>query len=77
MKKDKKRPTDNMAANNPQTGNAIKKGLPIKNPMTDILKNIASQTPGLNQTKTTRDDLFPSDGDNLTNQKELEKICLK
>ena len=67
MKKDKKSTTDNMATNKPQTGSAVKKGLPIKNPMTDILKNTASQTPGLNQTKTTRDDLFPSDGDNLTN----------
>jgi hypothetical protein len=41
--------------------------LPIKNPATDDTKNIAVQTPGLNQAKTTSDNLFPSDGDNLTN----------
>jgi hypothetical protein len=45
---------------------ADKKDLPIKNAMTDNTKNAASQLPGLNQSKTTRDDLFPSDGDNLT-----------
>lgn len=67
MKKDKKSTTDNLATNELQKGSAIKKGLPIKNPMTDSLKNTASQTVGLNQTKTTRDDLLPSDGDNLTN----------
>ena len=50
-----------------QTAKAIKKDLPIKNAMTDAVKNTALQTPGLNQLKTTRDDLFPSDGDNLTN----------
>ena len=63
MKKDKK---DKTITNKGQTGKAVKKGLPVKNAMTDVVKNIASQTPGLNQTKTTRDDLLPSDGDNLT-----------
>lgn len=50
-----------------QTGNSIKKHLPVKNKMTDSVRNTASETEGLNQAKTTRDDLFPSDGDNLTN----------
>lgn len=64
MKKHKeKRDIENKAA----TGKDIKQDLPIKNAMTDDLKNTALQTPGLNQDKTTRDDLFPSDGDNLTN----------
>lgn len=65
MKKDKKSTAD--TTNKPQSVGDIKKGLPVKTPMTDITKNIATQTPGLNQTKTTRDDLLPSDGDNLTN----------
>ncbi len=63
MKKDKK---DKPAENKAQTGKEIKKNLPEKNKMTDPIKNTASQTTGLNQTNTTRDDLFPSDGDNLT-----------
>lgn len=50
-----------------QTGEEIKNDLPIKNPMTDRVKNSAAQIPGLNQDKTKRDDLLPSDGDNLTN----------
>lgn len=62
MKKDKHDKTNEV-----QTGEAIKKDLPIKNGMTDTVKNTAQQTPGLNQAKTTRDDLLPSDGDNLTN----------
>jgi len=64
MKKDKK---DLAIANKAQTGKSVKKGLPIKNGMTDAVKNIAVQTEGLNQSKITRDDLLPSDGDNLTN----------
>jgi hypothetical protein len=64
MKKNKK---DNITEDKAQGGKEIKKHLPIKNTMTDDIKNAASQTPGLNQVKTTRDDLFPSDGDNLTN----------
>ena len=43
-----------------------KKEMPVKNTVTDSAKNTASQTPGLNQEKITRDDVFPSDGDNLT-----------
>lgn len=50
----------------PQNGKEIKKDMPVKTPATDGTKKAASQTPGLNQAKTTRDDLFPSDGDNLT-----------
>jgi len=50
-----------------QTGVSVKKGLPIKNAMTDAVKNTALQNQGLNQAKTTRDDLLPSDGDNTTN----------
>lgn len=46
-----------------QKGKEIKKGLPEKNAMTSTTKNTATQTPGLNNEKTTRDDLFPSDGD--------------
>lgn len=60
MKKDKALP------NKAQTGENLKKDLPVKNAITDAVKNTASQTPGLNQVKTTRDDLFPSDGDNMT-----------
>jgi hypothetical protein len=60
MKKDK------AIINKAQNGEAIKKDLPVKNVMTDAVKNTAVQTPGLNQAKTTRDDLFPSDGDNMT-----------
>jgi len=63
MKKTKKNKVTN---NGPQTGETTKGGLPIKNKMTNSVKNTASQTPGLNQTKTQRDDLMPSDGDNLT-----------
>jgi hypothetical protein len=54
--------------NIPQTGEDIKKGMPERNAMTDKVKNSATQTNGLNQEKTTRDDLFPSDGDNMTNR---------
>lgn len=50
-----------------QTGKDIKKGLPVKNAMTNSVRNTGTQTSGLNQAKTSRDDLFPSDGDNLTN----------
>jgi hypothetical protein len=57
---------DDSGINKAQTGEAVKNDLPVKNTMTDQVKNIASQTEGLNQAKTTRDDLFPSDGDNLT-----------
>ena len=64
MKKDKK---EKPGENKVQKGEEIKKNLPVKNKMTDSVKNTASQTPGLNQANTTRDDLFPSDGDNLTN----------
>ncbi len=64
MKKDKKKKA---ITNKAQTGEVIKKDLPEKNAMTDTVKNTAQQTPGLNQANTTRDDLFPSDGDNLTN----------
>ena len=53
--------------NNPQTGDELKKDMPVKNAVTDSVENSAKQTPGLNQEKTKRDDLFPSDGDNLTN----------
>ncbi|HEX2684126.1 MAG TPA: hypothetical protein VHL77_09350 [Ferruginibacter sp.] len=63
MKKEKKGVTEDKA----QTGRSLKKGLPIKNSATDAAKNAAQQIPGLNQGKTTRDDLFPSDGDNLAN----------
>jgi hypothetical protein len=63
MKKNKK---NRPPANEGQTGKALKKDMPIKNAMTDVVKNTVSQTPGLNQSRTTRDDLFPSDGDNLT-----------
>ena len=63
MKKDN---TLKSEENKAQTGKRPKKGLPVKNAMTDDIKNAATQTPGLNQAKTTRDDLFPSDGDNLT-----------
>ena len=66
MKKDKKAKTTGLSNDKPQTGKSVKQGLPIKTPVTDTVKNIVSQTPGLNQAKTTRDDLFPSDGDNLT-----------
>ena len=63
MKKNKK---DKSGESKAHTGKEIKKNLPEKNNMTDSIKNTASQTPGLNQANTTRDDLFPSDGDNLT-----------
>ncbi len=63
----KKKAQNRATANKPQTGKEIKRDLPEKNNMTDTTKNIASQTPGLNQDKIIRDDLFPSDGDNLTN----------
>jgi hypothetical protein len=63
MKKDQKDKTD---INKPQTGQDIKKHLPVKNAMTDTINNTATQTVGLNQERITRDDLFPSDGDNMT-----------
>jgi hypothetical protein len=64
MKKDKKsQPITNKA----QTGKSVKKDLPIKNAMTDTVKNTALQNQALNQADTTRDDLLPSDGDNMTN----------
>lgn len=55
-----------LTGNKPQTGEEIKVHLPEKNATTDSAKNTASQTPGLNQEKTTKDNLLPSDGDNLT-----------
>jgi hypothetical protein len=64
MKKDEKTEAQK---NRPQTGKPVKEELPIKNPATDTTKNSATQTPGLNQSAITRDDLLPSDGDNLTN----------
>ncbi len=67
MNKNQQDKEDKIKANKAQTGKAIKKDLPIKNDMTDSVKNTASQTSGLNQANTTRDDLFPSDGDNMTN----------
>ncbi len=66
MKKNKQDNEDKTRTNNPQTGDAIKGDLPVKNAMTDSVKNTASKTSGLNQANTTRDDLFPSDGDNMT-----------
>ena len=63
MKKEKYKPITNKS----QISDDVKKDLPVKNAMTDTVKNTASQTPGLNQANTTRDDLFPSDGDNMTN----------
>lgn len=62
MKPKNEKPT----SEKPQTGKEIKTDMPVKTPTTDNTKKSASQTPGLNQAKTTRDDLFPSDGDNLT-----------
>ncbi len=67
MKKNKQDKEDKIKSNKAETGKAIKQDLPIKNVMTDSVKNTASQTSGLNQANTTRDDLFPSDGDNMTN----------
>ena len=52
--------------NIPQTGESVKEGLPQKTPVTDNVKNSATQTNGLNQERISRDDLFPSDGDNMT-----------
>ncbi|MGI8584398.1 MAG: hypothetical protein ACR2KX_19570 [Chitinophagaceae bacterium] len=66
MKKDKQDNEGKTKPNKAQTGDAIKRDLPIKNAMTDSVKNTASQTSGLNQANTTRDDLFPSGGDNMT-----------
>lgn len=62
----KKNNTADSTENKTQKGEEIKKHLPVKNAMTDKAKNAAARIPGLNQAKTTRDDLFPSDGDNLT-----------
>jgi hypothetical protein len=67
MNKVKKDAKKSLLKNKPQSGREVKKGLPVKTPMTDDIKNTASQAPGLNQAKIIRDDLFPSDGDNLTN----------
>jgi hypothetical protein len=64
MKNEKK---DKPKLNKAQAGEEIKKGLPEENAMTNTTKNTATQTPGLNQENITRDDLLPSDGDNLTN----------
>ncbi len=64
MKKNKE---TNIKEDEAQSGKPIK-DLPIKTAVTDDIKNSASQTPGLNQAHTTRDDLFPSDGDILTNR---------
>jgi hypothetical protein len=68
MKKNKKaKPAENKTQTVKESDSyRIKKNLPEKNKMTNTIKNTASQTPGLNQANTTRDDLFPSDGDNLT-----------
>jgi len=63
MKKNNK---NEAIANEAQTGKPVKKDMPVKNSVTDDIQNTALQTPGLNQDKTTSDDLFPSDGDNLT-----------
>lgn len=63
----KKNTTERKSTAEPKKDIAIKKDLPVKNNMTSSKKNTASQTPGLNQAATTRDDLLPSDGDNLTN----------
>lgn len=62
MKKNKKV----MERNEAQDGNNIE-GLPVKNAMTNSVKNTALNMPGLNQANTVRDDLLPSDGDNMTN----------
>jgi hypothetical protein len=67
LKKNKQDKEDKTKANEAQTGDALKGDLPVKNATTDSVKNTASETPGLNQANTTSDDLFPSDGDNLTN----------
>jgi hypothetical protein len=67
MKKNKQDKEDKTRTNKAQTGDALKADFPVKNATTDSVKNTASKTPGLNQANTTRDDLFPSDGDNLTN----------
>lgn len=61
-----KRGIKKITEDKPQTGRPTKEKLPIKNTVTDKAKNAATQEPGLNQAKTKRDDLFPSDGDNLT-----------
>ena len=68
MKKDKKNKSQEgkVQEGKAQKGREVKKDLPIRNPTTDSAKNTDSQSPGLNQARTTRDDLFPSDGDNLT-----------
>lgn len=63
----KKNKTDKAITNKAQTGKDVKTDLPIKNIMTDGVQNTARQEPGLNQAKTISDDLFPSDGDNMTN----------
>jgi hypothetical protein len=62
-----KKNTKDKPTNKATTGEAAKKDLPIKNAVTDAAKNTALKTEGLNQAKTTRDDLLPSDGDNMTN----------
>ena len=64
MKKEK---NDKAIINKANTGEGVKTDLPIKNTMTDAVQNTARQAQCLNQANTTRDDLFPSDGDNMTN----------
>jgi hypothetical protein len=61
-----KKSSKNRDKNHKPTDKKFENDMPIKNTTTDSVKNTASQTPGLNQAKTTRDDLRPSDGDNLT-----------
>ena len=58
MKKENKKEDDEQKSKPLNTTN-----FPVENNTTDAAKNIASQTPGLNQAKITRDDQFPSDGD--------------
>lgn len=60
-----KNSTIGIQENKAQTATATNK-LPIRNAMTDFIKNTASQTEGLNQSSIFSDDLFPSDGDNMT-----------
>jgi hypothetical protein len=52
--------------NRPQTDRATNQHLPVKNAMTDPIKNTANQIEGLNQSRIVADELFPSDGDNMT-----------
>jgi hypothetical protein len=52
--------------NKPQTDTGTYNQQPIKNSITDPIKNTANQTEGLNQSKIISNDVFPSDGDNMT-----------